>query len=86
VEQSLGTGWHAVIHPEDLKRVLGEWEAALAGGKPMYYEARYRQRIERRDATVNMTLCFIAYSPYWICVCLIALLPLWHIDSRVVEL
>jgi PAS domain S-box-containing protein len=43
VEQSLGTGWHAVIHPEDLKRVLGEWEAALASGKPMYYEARYRR-------------------------------------------
>ncbi len=43
VEQSLGSGWHAVIHPEDLKRVLGEWEAALAGGTPMYYEARYRR-------------------------------------------
>jgi PAS domain S-box-containing protein len=42
-EQSLGSGWHAVIHPEDLKRVLGEWEAALASGKPMYYEARYRR-------------------------------------------
>jgi PAS domain S-box-containing protein len=43
VEQSLGSGWHAVIHPRDLKRVLGEWEAALASGKPMYYEARYRR-------------------------------------------
>jgi PAS domain S-box-containing protein len=43
VEQSLGSGWQAVIHPEDLKRVLGEWEAPLASGKPMYYEARYRR-------------------------------------------
>jgi len=43
VEQSSGSGWHAVIHPEDLKRVLGEWEEALASGKPMYYEARYRR-------------------------------------------
>jgi PAS domain S-box-containing protein len=43
VEQSLGSGWHAVIHPEDLKRVLGKWEAALSSGKPMYYEARYRR-------------------------------------------
>jgi PAS domain S-box-containing protein len=43
VEQSLGSGWHAAIHPEDLKRVLGEWEAALASEKPMYYEARYRR-------------------------------------------
>ena len=43
VAQSLGSGWHEVIHPEDLKRVLGEWEAALASGKPMYYEARYRR-------------------------------------------
>ncbi|HXO32554.1 MAG TPA: ATP-binding protein [Candidatus Acidoferrales bacterium] len=43
VEQSLGSGWHAVIHPEDLKRVLGEWEAALSSERPMYYEARYRR-------------------------------------------
>src|SRR4029077_12653806 len=43
VEQSLGTGWHAVIHPDDLRGVLDEWEAALASGKPMYYEARYRR-------------------------------------------
>ena len=43
LEQSLGSGWHAAIHPEDLKGVLGEWEAALASGKPMYYEARYRR-------------------------------------------
>jgi PAS domain S-box-containing protein len=43
VEQSLGSGWHAAIHPEDLKRVLDEWEAALASGRPMYYEARYRR-------------------------------------------
>ena len=43
VEQSLGSGWHAAIHPEDLKRVLGEWDSALASGEPMYYEARYRR-------------------------------------------
>jgi len=43
LEQSLGSGWHAAIHPGDLKRVLSEWEAALATGRPMYYEARYRR-------------------------------------------
>ena len=43
VEQSLGSGWHAVIHPEDLKGVLDEWQAALPSGRPMYYEARYRR-------------------------------------------
>jgi PAS domain S-box-containing protein len=43
VERSLGSGWHAVIHPGDLKRVLREWDAALASGRPMYYEARYRR-------------------------------------------
>jgi PAS domain S-box-containing protein len=43
VEQSLGSGWHAAIHPDDLKRVLGEWEAAVASGVAMYYEARYRR-------------------------------------------
>ena len=43
LEQSLGSGWHAVIHPEDLKGVLDEWQAALPSGRPMYYEARYRR-------------------------------------------
>jgi len=43
VEQSLGSGWHAAIHPEDLKGVLSKWEEALTTGKSMYYEARYRR-------------------------------------------
>jgi PAS domain S-box-containing protein len=43
VEQSLGSGWHAAIHPEDLKAVLGKWGEALTTGKSMYYEARYRR-------------------------------------------
>ena len=42
LEQSIGSGWHAALHPDDLKRVLGKWEVALASGQPMYYEARYR--------------------------------------------
>jgi signal transduction histidine kinase len=43
VEQSLGSGWHAAIHPEDLKGVLGKWDEARASGETMYYEARYRR-------------------------------------------
>jgi PAS domain S-box-containing protein len=43
VEQSLGSGWHAAIHPEDLKGVLGKCEEAPATGKSVYYEARYRR-------------------------------------------
>jgi PAS domain S-box-containing protein len=43
VEQSLGSGWHTAIHPEDQNGVLSKWEAALADGEPIYYEARYRR-------------------------------------------
>src|SRR6202158_600735 len=36
----LGGGWSSLVHPDDHKRYLGEWNAAVATGKPMESEAR----------------------------------------------
>ena len=41
-DHAAGTGWHAVIHPDDLKRVLEKWRGAVASGERMEYEARGR--------------------------------------------
>src|SRR5262249_15120597 len=32
VEAAAGTGWHAVVHPVDLDRVLEHWQVALGTG------------------------------------------------------
>ncbi len=42
VEHAAGLGWQAVIHPDDLKRVLEKWRRSVASGEPMEYEARGR--------------------------------------------
>src|SRR6202166_518643 len=36
----LGGGWGSLVHPDDLTKYLGEWNAAVATGKPMESEAR----------------------------------------------
>jgi len=36
----LGRGWSSLVHPDELTRYLGEWNAAVATGKPMESEAR----------------------------------------------
>ena len=41
-EQLLGSGWKQTIHPEDLDRVLNNWQAALAAGEPLEIELRHR--------------------------------------------
>ncbi|WP_051978985.1 PAS domain-containing protein [Edaphobacter aggregans] len=41
-EQGLGWGWGGTIHPEHVDRVLGNWQAALATGKPVEQELRCR--------------------------------------------
>ena len=43
MEDMLGWGWRSLIHPDDLTRYLGEWQAAVATGEPMESEARVRQ-------------------------------------------
>ena len=41
-EEILGWGWKQTIHPEDLDRVLNNWQAALAAGKSLEIELRRR--------------------------------------------
>jgi PAS domain S-box-containing protein len=39
----LGWGWGSLVHPDDLTRLVGEWQAAVAAGEPMESEARLRR-------------------------------------------
>ena len=43
-EDMLGWGWGSVVHPDDLRRYVVEWQAAVATGEPMESEARVRRR------------------------------------------
>src|SRR6266478_9920451 len=42
-EQMAGSGWHALIHPDDLERHAGKWREAVATGKPHENEVRSRR-------------------------------------------
>ena len=42
-EKSVGSGWEAAVHPEDLKRVVEKWQTSVAGGAPFEVEVRYRR-------------------------------------------
>ncbi|MEA3004878.1 MAG: hypothetical protein QOI94_147, partial [Acidobacteriaceae bacterium] len=44
LEEMLGWGLGSLVHPDDLKRYLGEWQAAVATGQAMESEARVRRR------------------------------------------
>ena len=39
-----GWSWGPLLHPDDLTRILGEWQAAIATGEPMESEVRLRRR------------------------------------------
>jgi len=41
--QTAGSGWRALIHPDDLQRHDGEWRASVASGEPHESEVRFRQ-------------------------------------------
>jgi len=43
MEDILGWGWDSLVHPDDLTRYAGEWQAAVATGEPMETEARVRR-------------------------------------------
>jgi PAS domain S-box-containing protein len=43
MEDILGWGWGSLVHPDDVTRVVGEWQAAVATGAPMESEARLRR-------------------------------------------
>jgi PAS domain S-box-containing protein len=42
-EEAMGWGWAGVIHPDDVDRVLANWQAGLASGKPVEQEFRCRR-------------------------------------------
>ena len=55
-EQTAGSGWKALIHPDDLERHVAKWMEALATGKPLESEVRslrsdgqYRWQLDRRS-------------------------------------
>ena len=41
-EQSLGTAWAEVLHPDDVDRCLKRWQESLSEGKDYEVEVRYR--------------------------------------------
>jgi PAS domain S-box-containing protein len=43
MQDILGWGWGSLVHPDDLTRFVGEWQAAVATGEPMESEARLRR-------------------------------------------
>jgi PAS domain S-box-containing protein len=42
-EKSVGSGWEAAVHPEDLKRHAEKWRASVTDGAPFEIEVRYRR-------------------------------------------
>src|SRR6267143_419944 len=44
MEDILGWGWGPLVHPDDLTRIVGEWQAAIATGEPVESEVRLRRR------------------------------------------
>jgi len=43
IEQTLGTGWAEVVHPDDVPRVILEWKHALQTGTPIEVDYRLRK-------------------------------------------
>ncbi len=42
-EEAMGWGWAGVIHPDDVDRVVANWQAGLASGDPVEQELRCRR-------------------------------------------
>jgi PAS domain S-box-containing protein len=42
-QETSGSGWKAVIHPEDLERHVNKWEVSSTTGAPFEDEARFRR-------------------------------------------
>jgi PAS domain S-box-containing protein len=51
-EEATGWGWAGVLHPDDVDRVLANWQAGLASGEPVEQEFRCR----RADGTFHWFL------------------------------
>ena len=42
-EQMQGWGWAKLIHPEDAKETVGQWQRSVGTGQPFQMECRFRQ-------------------------------------------
>jgi formate hydrogenlyase transcriptional activator len=42
LEDTVGSGWKTVVHPDDLERHLEKWQASVAAGEPFEHELRFR--------------------------------------------
>src|SRR6202046_3305148 len=51
-EEAMGWGWAGVLHPDELDRVLANWQVGLASGEPVEQEVRCR----RADGTYHWFL------------------------------
>jgi PAS domain S-box-containing protein len=51
-EEAGGWGWTTILHPDDVDRVLANWQAGVASGKPVEQEFRCR----RADGTYHWFL------------------------------
>jgi PAS domain S-box-containing protein len=52
-EQTAGPGWHAAIHPDDVRRHIDRWRICVATGEPLEIEVRMR----RADGQYCWHLC-----------------------------
>ena len=43
LDEALGWKWESVLHPDDLARVVADWQTALKNGQALEYEARVRR-------------------------------------------
>ena len=43
LDEAFGSKWEAVVHPDDLTRVVADWHTALKNGRAMESEARVRR-------------------------------------------
>ena len=46
IGKTVGSGWEAAVHPEDLERYINAWRASLASGQPFESEVRYRRALD----------------------------------------
>jgi len=42
VDDALGSGWHAIVHPDDLAKGFPDRAAGIASGRPYGHQVRYR--------------------------------------------
>lgn len=50
-EESSGWGWTAIVHPDDVASVVGEWRNALRSRAPVEFVARIRRHADARYRT-----------------------------------